>query len=311
MKDITVQETGAVMRVGQDIGSRFLSAQDIAPKSRETYSKAIKRFFSYLEEHQVNNVDRQDILDYKRELQDSGLSAYTVSAYITAVRRFFTWTETEKLYPNIAAGVKGGKKPKGFKKQPLTVSQIKRLLQRIDTTTIQGKRDLALLNLLIHTGLRTIEITRADVGDIQQQGGEAVLYIQGKGRENKDDFAVLTDSALKPLQDYLSSRKATPDQPLFTSCSDRNTGGRMSTRSISRIVKTRLQDIGIDDPRITAHSLRHTAVTLSLLGGASIQEAQRFARHSNINTTLIYAHNIDRIGKAPERKIDAMLSGVL
>jgi integrase/recombinase XerD len=59
---------------------------------------------------------------------------------------------------------------------------------------------------------------------------------------------------------------------------------------------------------LTAHCLRHTAVTLALQAGATIQEVQAFARHANINTTLIYAHNIDRIRDAPERKIDALLS---
>ena len=95
--------------------------------------------------------------------------------------------------------------------------------------------------------------------------------------------------------------------PLFISHSDRNYGERLTTRSISRIVKDRLQASGLDDRRLTAHSLRHTAVTFSLIGGASIQEAQTLARHSDINTTLIYAHNLERIAKAPELKIDALI----
>ena len=63
----------------------------------------------------------------------------------------------------------------------------------------------------------------------------------------------------------------------------------------------------LDSSRLTAHSLRHTAVTLALMGGATIQEARLLARHSSINTTLIYAHNINRVAQAPERKIDALL----
>jgi integrase/recombinase XerC/integrase/recombinase XerD len=65
--------------------------------------------------------------------------------------------------------------------------------------------------------------------------------------------------------------------------------------------------MGIDDSRITAHSLRHTAITLSLLAGATPQEARAMARHADINTTLIYAHNINRIAQAPEKKIDEFL----
>ena len=91
--------------------------------------------------------------------------------------------------------------------------------------------------------------------------------------------------------------------------SDRNRNRRLTTRSVSRIIKEHLREIGLDSPRLTAHSLRHTAITLSLQAGATIQEAQALGRHANINTTLIYAHNIDRIAHAPEKKIDAFLEG--
>ena len=71
-----------------------------------------------------------------------------------------------------------------------------------------------------------------------------------------------------------------------------------------------MRKIGLNSDRLTAHSLRHTAITLALKGGATIQEAQALGRHANINTTLIYAHNIDRLTQAPERKIDVVLNGV-
>ena len=63
---------------------------------------------------------------------------------------------------------------------------------------------------------------------------------------------------------------------------------------MSGIVKDRLVAAGYDSSRLTAHSLRHTAVTLSLLGGEDLQKVQQFARHSNLATTMIYAHNLDR-----------------
>lgn len=162
---------------------------------------------------------------------------------------------------------------------------------------------------MIRTGLRTIEVVRADVSDIRQEGGEAVLWIQGKGREVKDEFVVLTPDTLDPIYDYLSLRNVKSDsEPLFASVSLRNNNERLTTRSVSRIVKTRLRNAGINNKRLTAHSLRHTAITLALQAGATIQEAQALGRHSNINTTLIYAHNVNRILNAPERKIDKLLS---
>ena len=179
----------------------------------------------------------------------------------------------------------------------------------METDTLSGARDYALVNLLVRTGLRTIEAVRANVEDIRQQGEQAVLFIQGKGRDSKDDIVILTEETLEPIRAYISMRGqgVKDSSPLFISHSDRNYGQRLTTRSVSRIVKDKLQASGLDDKRLTAHSLRHTAVTFSLIGGASIQEAQTLARHSDINTTLIYAHNLDRIAKAPELKIDALL----
>jgi integrase/recombinase XerC len=121
------------------------------------------------------------------------------------------------------------------------------------------------------------------------------LYIQGKGHEEKTDYIKLSAPAEKAIRAYLSNRKdADEAEPLFTSTSNNNKGERMTTRSISGIVKAKLVNAGYDSSRLTAHSLRHTAVTLSLLAGKDIAEVQQFARHKNLATTLIYAHNIDR-----------------
>ena len=288
---------------------RFLLAHDIKPKSKETYRRALRQFFVYLETEGVTRPTRETLLAYKAYLIDKKLSAYTVSAYIISVRKMFQWTESEHLYANIASQIKGQKKPKGFKKDALSVNQARKLLTIMETDTLQGARDYALVNLLVRTGLRTIETARANVEDIRQQGDQAVLYIQGKGRDSKDDLVILTEETLEPIRAYISMRGqgVKDSSPLFISHSDRNYGERLTTRSISRIVKDRLQASGLDDRRLTAHSLRHTAVTFSLIGGASIQEAQTLARHSDINTTLIYAHNLDRISKAPELKIDALI----
>lgn len=288
---------------------RFLLAHDIKPKSKETYRRALKQFFTYLETEGVTRPTRETLIAYKAYLIDKKLSAYTVSAYIIAVRKMFQWTESEHLYANIASQIKGQKKPKGFKKDALSVNQARKLLTDMETDTLSGARDYALVNLLVRTGLRTIETARANVEDIRQQGEQAVLYIQGKGRDSKDDIVILTEETLEPIRAYISMRGqgVKDSSPLFISHSDRNYGERLTTRSISRIVKDRLQASGLDDRRLTAHSLRHTAVTFSLIGGASIQEAQTLARHSDINTTLIYAHNLERIAKAPELKIDALI----
>ena len=124
----------------------------------------------------------------------------------------------------------------------------------------------------------------------------------------KDEFVLLTPATLDPLLEYLEARASIKNQdPLFASHSTKNFGKSLTTRSVSRIVKEALRKMNLDNPRLTAHSLRHTAITLSLLGGATPQEARVMARHADINTTLIYAHNINRIKQAPEKKIDEIL----
>ncbi|TET45421.1 integrase [candidate division TA06 bacterium] len=290
------------------VGS-FLLSQDVSQSSRTTYGKGLRRFLSWLATEEIQMPRREDILAYKEHLKAKGFSPPTISNYLVAVRKFFDWTEGIRLYPNVARGIKGTKRAKGFRKDPLTVAQVKELLIGIDLSTSDGKRDYALLNLLVRTGLRTVEAARADVGDISQESGEAVLWVQGKGRDTKDELVLLTDATLKPIHEYIRLRAGIHDlAPLFVSHSDRNRNQRLTTRSISRIAKSRMKSIGLDSGRFTAHSLRHTAITLSLQGGASVQEARVLGRHADVNTTLIYAHNIDRIVHAPERKIDAVLA---
>lgn len=93
---------------------------------------------------------------------------------------------------------------------------------------------------------------------------------------------------------YLQVRGTTGEtEPLFTSLSN-NKGQRLTTRSISGIVKERLKNAGYNSSRLTVHSLRHTAVTLSLLAGKDLAEVQQFARHVNITTTMIYNHALDK-----------------
>jgi integrase/recombinase XerC/integrase/recombinase XerD len=288
--------------------SAFINDLDVNKSSKNTYARALKRFFIFTGSRTSMQLCNSDILEYKNHLKDQELSSYTVSTYLVVVRRFFAWLESQKLYPNIALSLKGMKKIRGFRKECLTIDQTKDVISMIDQETLAGKRDFAIINILLRTGLRTIELQRADVSDVIQSGGEAKLYIQGKGRDSKDDFVILTGAALKPLRNYLSCREGIKNnQPLFASLSDRNNGKRMTTRSLSRIAKNALVSAGLNSPKLSAHSLRHTAITTALLAGATLQEVKGMARHDNINTTLIYSHNIDRIANAPERKIDSYL----
>ena len=247
-----------------------------------------------MRQNQIGHPDSETVRQYRQELQNSGKKPTTVKNYIIAVKRFFEWTEEAGFYPNIAKYIKSGHLSKNFKKDYLTSSQAKKILDEIDRSTLKGKRDYAMLVTMLTMGLRTIEITRANIEDIRTKGDATVLYVQGKGHEEKDDLIRMPYHVETAIRDYLSVRNiANPSAPLFVSTSNHNHNGRMTTRSIRRIVKTAFISAGFNSPRLTAHSTRHTAATLSLLNGATLQQTQELLRHKNNGTTEIYAHNID------------------
>lgn len=305
MTDLAIRQTTELqsMTLSEDLFQSFLSYLDASPKTVETYTKAIRQFYKYIEERGITQPAREDVIEYREALREDHKPT-TVQNYITAVRLFFQWTETAGLYPNIAQHIKGAKLTKEHKKDYLTSSQVKAILRRIDTSDTQGRRDFAIIALMVTGGLRDIEVSRANIEDLRTLGDSVVLYIQGKGREDRSEYVKVMPEVEKAIRATLSDRKNTEGrQPLFISLSNNSKGERISTRSISGIVKTSFRRAGYDSDRLTAHSLRHTAVTLSLLGGRSLQEAQQFARHTNISTTQIYAHNLDRAKNDCEKTI--------
>jgi integrase/recombinase XerD len=307
MNEMTVlnNETPTIEDRMDSLTEGFIRSQDVGENSRETYQKALKVFLGWLSSQGIHNPGREDILAYRASLVAQGLSPLTVSSYMVGVRKFFDYLEQAIGYRNVAKGVKGGKRARGFRKDPLTIDQVRELLGKIDRSNLRGLRDYAILNLMLRTGLRTIEVIRADLGDIRQQSGEAVLWIQGKGRDSKDEFVLLTQESLKPINEYLSKRgKADDNAPLFVSVSDRNKDERLTTRSIRRIVKEHLRDIHLNSDRLTAHSLRHTFATVALTNGAPLIQVKEAMRHNSITTTMIYAHSLDRVRNGAEKYIN-------
>lgn len=125
----------------------------------------------------------------------------------------------------------------------LTPSLIHSGLASIDTSTEEGLRDFALVNLLVKTDLRLEDAARAQIGDLIQETGEAILFISGGGPGRKNDFVLLAEDTFKPLRAYLSKRgQLSAKAPLFV-----NTGGEpLSIKNIRRIVKEKLCVIGVD-----------------------------------------------------------------
>lgn len=307
MLQVQKAQGGAIAR---DPYSLFEASIDATDKTRETYRRSLRQWRAFISSQGVTETEatRGTVLDYRRKLQADGKSAATVNAYLSAVRAFYSWLEGMGVCPNVAAGVKGQRRNANSPKDALTRDQAARLLDK-HPETLQELRDFAIVNLMLRRGLRTVEIVRADVGDVRQVNGEAVLYVQGKGYADKGDFVILNDACLRPIYAYLEARGTVDDAaPLFASIGNRNQGGRMTTRTVSRLVKGAMAEEGMASAKLTAHSLRHTAVTFALLGGATVQEAQAMARHASVSTTMIYAHNLDRMAAGAEHSVDAYLT---
>ena len=305
MNDLTTTGQNTSVTTGMQSGwfIDFFNYLDVTEKSIATYKRAIKQFVKYIAENGITAPKREDIIAYRDYLKASH-KATTVQAYIIAVRLFFQWTELRGLYPNVANKVKGAKISKEHKKDSLTTKQAKKVLGKIDRTTVQGKRDYAIFSLMITGGLRTIEVSRANIEDLRTLGDNTVLYIQGKGRQEKSDYVKLPEPVEDAIRDYLrASGVADVKSPLFRSTSHNSIGGRLSTRSISGIVKECMKGAGYDSDRLTAHSLRHTAGTLNLKNGGTLEETQQLLRHTNINTTMIYLHHLEREQNQSECRI--------
>lgn len=284
----------------EDAFKSFISFIDASEKTVQTYTRASRQFAKYIYSNGITQPQREDIIAYREWLKKDHKPT-TVQNYIVAVRLFFQWTEQTGLYPNIAEHIKGAKLDKTHKKDYLTSRQVKKVLE---TAKEESLRDYAILALMFTGGLRTIEVSRANISDIRTAGDNTVLYIQGKGREEKTDYIKLMPEVEDAIRAYLSSRKpTTSSEALFTSEANNSKGKRISTRTVSDIVKQALVRAGFNSDKLTAHSTRHTAVTLALLGGQSLQEVQQFARHANITTTQIYAHNLDRAKNQCEETI--------
>ena len=298
MSEIIIRETGEIQAqavLSEEAYLRFVSFIDATPKTVQTYTRDLRQMFRYFADNGIRNPQREDIVSFRESLKATGHKPTTVQNYITAARLFFQWTEQERLYPNVAAHVKGAKLDRSHKKDYLTSAQCKAVLSGIDRSSLIGLRDYAVVALVITGALRTIEVSRADIGDLRTAGDNTVLYVQGKGREEKTEYVKVSPEVEKAIRAYLKARGETdPSAPLFCSDSNNSKGGRLSTRSISGMCKAAMVNAGYNSERLTAHSMRHTGVTLALLNGNSLEEAQQYARHANIATTMIYNHALDK-----------------
>lgn len=306
MQELTIRNTAlAEVQFDNNLFFRFMQYTDVKETTLKGYAVCIRQFIRWMQEQGIRQPQREDIREYKAYLDKQNFTAGTKAQYLRAVKHFFKWTSSEGLYPNIADNIKGAKvKQDNTKKEAFNEGDIKAILDSIDRTTEAGKRDFAMILLSVTGGLRIIEMQRADIQDIATIKGQQVLYIQGKGRDEKDEYIKLIPEVAAAINDYLQSRPAyKKNDPLFTGTSNRGKGQRLAEPSISRIIKGVFREAGFDSGKLTAHSLRHTSNTLLFKSGADLYTVQQHARHSDPKTTEIYIHAVDREKDRSEQAI--------
>lgn len=240
------------------------------------------------------DISLRDLLGYRESLEARDLKPITVSKKLTVLRRLFTFLYEQGVIPtNPSAGLKLPKVSNETTREILSLADCNRLLASIETETVMGKRDKAIMALLLINGLRVCEIARANVGDLVQAESCWVLRVRGKGGKIIDTR--IRDDVREVIQTYVKTRgKVQEKDALFIGTTHR-AKDRIARRNVQHMVKVRLKKLGIDRPHVSTHSLRHSSITHLINGGATLIAAQDFARHANPATTQRYFHNLERL----------------
>lgn len=280
-----------------------VNAGELAATSAAGYVHGVQKFLTWCEAGHVGNVGPDDLRAWKADLLTEGKKPATVNAWLAGVRSLYGWAvEYGRMDYNPALFVKGASRKGTNKKharEALTDIEVMRVLQAAKGSP----RDHAILSLMVYTGVRTVEVHRADLANLRTEGGRLVLYVTGKGHDEDDELVVIANAAAQnALYDWIAQRGTQPG-PLFTSLSDRNKGERLGLHALRVMVKHYYQLAGVQGNK-TTHSLRHTAITKVIDNGGTIRQAQTLARHKSQATTEIYIHERERLTNPPEELIN-------
>jgi len=275
-------------------------AGEMSSATLETYRRGVQKFMAFCDRGGIVGADT--IRAWIGDLRASGCKPASVNTWLAGVRAFFAWAVGARRVPyNPTSDVRCVRRGRQHSRDSLTDAEVNRVLALPDDELPAGKRDRAIMHLMAFCGVRTVEVHRADVGDLETRDGHLVLRVRGKGRDgDAGEFVVIvnrdTESA---IHDWLVVRGGQPGA-LFTSLSSRTRGGRLSLRAISGQVKGYYRAAGICSPHKTTHSLRHSAISSAVRHGAPVQKVQSMARHADIRTTMIYYHELDRLKNPAE-----------
>ena len=259
---------------------------------------SIHRFIDWCEERGIDKIEqitRPTLQRYQRYLHHatsrSGKPLTTASQRnrLSAIRSWFRYLMRENLIlTNPASEMELPKKEKRLPKHALTIEEAEQVLLQPDTTTWQGIRDRAMMELLYSTGIRRLELINLELHDVNAGAG-VIAVRQGKGR--KDRFVPIGERALHWLKRYSDDvrwQHQTGLSPENVFLNER-TGGAMKAARVGHMVKRYVKASGVDKVG-SCHLFRHTMATVMLENGADIRFIQQMLGHTLLSTTEIYTH---------------------
>ncbi len=267
--------------------------RNASDKTVKSYREDLTQALAFTREHlKKPHVDPTDwttrlIRAFVAWLHEKKYAKTTVARRLAAVRSFGKYLCRQGvLAQNPAQGLRG---PRQDKRLPhfLTLADVQKLLAAPAQTDWAGRRDRAMLETLYASGIRVSELVGLDLLAVDLNDG--VITVRGKGK--KERLALLGPDAVAAIRCWLDDRTALlsgagKDTPaVFLN----NKGGRLTTRSVGRLLAKHLRTAGLD-PRTSPHTLRHSFATHMLDAGADIRGVQELLGHKSLATTQVYTH---------------------
>lgn len=269
---------------------------DVKENTLQTYCRCLKNFVVWTRDNQISTINRQSCISYRDNLLKT-LSPSTARLYIAALRLFVKFLAGKGLCENFLDNFKGVKLLNDtYSRAALDVDECKEVLANMTGVNEKSLRDKCIVSLMLATGVRCCEVCRLNYGDIQRRGKKLFVKVQCKGRTGKEDITLLPQQIKGLIDSYLALRgRVADDEPLFSSCSNRNRGQRIKAATLSRIVKKILTSAGFIGSDYTAHCLRHTFASVALseglrTGNFGIYEISKSLHHRSVLVTERYAH---------------------
>jgi integrase/recombinase XerD len=302
---MSVEERERAQQAFEDDAHEYLSylagVRNFSENTVRAYATDIEAYLAWVRREGVlaASISHRSLRRYLAELTRAGYSTRTVNRHLSAIRGLYKWLISQGRITGDAAAALAS--PKIAKTLPRTMSDadVGALVESCDTSTPEGLRDWAFIELLYATGARISEISRLNVSDVDMAQAQVRLF--GKG--SKERVVPVYEGALIAVRRYIEDarpalcarrKRGEATGALFISVR----GNRMSADALRTCFERHARQAGIE-AGVTPHAMRHTYATELLSGGADLRSVQELLGHESLATTQIYTHlSVERLKEA-------------